>query len=307
MAAAATDYGTEFLKLGMPPIAVAGLLGNIQQESGFNVRASGDGGAAKGLLQLHPDRQANFKKLTGTDIINATPAQIAEFVHYEFNGGDKIATAHNAEISAAKTPAEAAALIDKYYFRSDQKSTRQRQANAEAASSLLGGNTGGGGAIEIGKPIGTPKPAASTITPEKKLARDTAVQNLYDLVVEAREAGHLVADEQSYIANRTQEARRGRTYLPGGTAQKTSLDSLEATTAQILRQFIQQGTSGTLNSNVEQNLFLKSVGGADSTYDARMAAIRNFAQQNGVQLNDYARRGAPSGGKRPSLDSFGGR
>jgi hypothetical protein len=159
---------------------------------------------------------------------------------------------------------------------------------------IVGGVRGGGatGGVQIGQPIaGTgkpPKPKAGEISPEKKLARDTAVQNLYDAVVDAQKKGHLVSEKQSFIANRAQELRQGRPYLPGGTDQKSSVETIEATAAQLLRQLIEKGTSGTLNALGEQKLFLRSVGGADSTYETRLKTIRNFAKQNGVALNDYA-------------------
>jgi hypothetical protein len=128
----------------------------------------------------------------------------------------------------------------------------------------------------------------SGISPEKRKARDAAVQDLYDAVVEAQKKGHLTSDKQSYIANRVQELRQGRPYIPGGTAQKTSVDTIEATASQLLRQLIEKGTSGTLNAVAEQKLFLRGVGAADSTYETRLKTIRNFARQNGVALNDYA-------------------
>jgi hypothetical protein len=162
---------------------------------------------------------------------------------------------------------------------------------------LVGGVRGGGaaGGVQMGQPIpgtGKPpaaaKPKAGEISPEKKLARDRAVQDLYDAVVDAQKKGHLVSEKQSFIANRAQELRQGRPYLPGGTEQKTSVETIEATAAQLLRQLIEKGTSGTLNALGEQKLFLRGVGGADSTYETRLKTIRNFAKQNGVALNDYA-------------------
>jgi hypothetical protein len=131
-------------------------------------------------------------------------------------------------------------------------------------------------------------PGKSEISPAKRKARDTAVQDLYDAVVDAQKKGHLVSEKQSYIANRAAELRQGRPYVPGGTAQKTSVDTIKATASQLLRQIIQEGTSGTLNAATEQQLFLQGVGGADSTYETRLKTIRNFARQNGIKLNDYA-------------------
>jgi hypothetical protein len=155
--------------------------------------------------------------------------------------------------------------------------------------------TGGEAAPASGKSNATPsgptkilpgKPAKGDISPEKIKARDAAVQDLYDAVVDAQKKGHLVSEKKSYIANRATELRQGRPYVPGGTAQKTSVDNIEANAAQLLRQIIQEGTSGTLNAVAEQKLFLKGVGGADSTYETRLRTIRNFAKQNGIKLNE---------------------
>lgn len=139
-----------------------------------------------------------------------------------------------------------------------------------------------------GKPPAPAKPKPGEITPEAKLARDTAVQNLYDAIVNAQKKGHLTSEKQSYVANRAQEALRGRTYLPGGTAQKTSLDDIDTAATQLLRMFIQKGTSGTLNTKAEQDNFMRSVGGADASYETRLKTIRNFAKQNGIPLAETA-------------------
>jgi len=149
-----------------------------------------------------------------------------------------------------------------------------------------GGSNAAPGGLTPLIPGKAPAPAKGDISPEKRKARDLAVQDLYDAVVDAQKKGHLVSDANSYVANRAAELRRDRPYVPGGTAQKTSLDNIEANAAQLLRQIIQEGTSGTLNAVAEQKLFLKGVGGADSTYETRLRTIRNFAKQNGIKLNE---------------------
>jgi hypothetical protein len=178
----------------------------------------------------------------------------------------------NTPISAAQIPAVAKAM-------------REFETNNKVGVGTGTSNAAPGGLTPIlpGKP---PAPAKGDISPEKRKARDLAVQDLYDAVVDAQKKGHLVSDTQSYVANRAAELRRDRPYVPGGTAQKTSLDNIEANAAQLLRQIIQEGTSGTLNAVAEQKLFLKGVGGADSTYETRLRTIRNFAKQNGITLNE---------------------
>jgi hypothetical protein len=171
---------------------------------------------------------------------------------------------------------------------------------AGGGGGIVGGVRGGGatGGVQVGQPIaGTgkpPKPKPGEISPEKKLARDTAVQDLYNAIEEAQKKGHLVSEKQSFIANRAQELRQGRAYLPGGTEQKTSVEDIDAAARQLLRMFIEKGTSGTLNTKAEQDMFLSSVGGANSTYETRLKTIRNFAKQNGIKLNETAAAGATS-------------
>ena len=160
------------------------------------------------------------------------------------------------------------------------------------------GNKSGGGAaaaapggltpILPGKPPAPAKPKPGEITPEAKLARDTAVQDLYNAIVDAQKKGHLTSESKSFVGNRAQELLRGRTYLPGGTAQKTSLDDIDTAATQLLRLFIQKGTSGTLNTKAEQENFMRSVGGADASYETRLKTIRNFAKQNGIPLAETA-------------------
>jgi hypothetical protein len=147
-------------------------------------------------------------------------------------------------------------------------------------------------------------PGKSEISPAKRKARDAAVQDLYDAVVEAQKKGHLVSDANSYVANRAVELRRDRPYVPGGTAQKTSLDTIEATASQLLRQIIQEGTSGTLNAATEQQLFLKGVGAANSTYETRLETIRNFARQNGIKLKEPAAKPKAEAVKTPTKSSI---
>jgi hypothetical protein len=153
---------------------------------------------------------------------------------------------------------------------------------------------GGGRPTQSQRPSKGAQPTAGAPSAD---ARAIAVQNLYDVIEEAHKKGHLVSEDQSYAANRAQELLTGRTYLPGGTAKKTSIDSIDAAANQLLRMYTQKGTSGTLNTKPEQEAFLRSVGGGDTTYDARMKTIRNFAKQNGIKLNDYAAK--PRGQAKP--------
>jgi len=55
---------------GLPDNVIAGIMGNLQQESGFNPGAVGDGGNSIGLAQWYQDRGnalRNFAQQRGTD------------------------------------------------------------------------------------------------------------------------------------------------------------------------------------------------------------------------------------------------
>jgi hypothetical protein len=49
------------LQRGVSPASAAGILSNIQHESGFNSAAIGDGGTSGGLFQHHAGRWNNLK------------------------------------------------------------------------------------------------------------------------------------------------------------------------------------------------------------------------------------------------------
>ena len=51
-----------FRSKGWSPEQAAGIVGNLQTESGLKTNALGDNNQAYGIAQWHPDRQANFKK-----------------------------------------------------------------------------------------------------------------------------------------------------------------------------------------------------------------------------------------------------
>jgi len=130
---------------GMSSAVVAGFLGNFQHESAIGAnKTSGDGGTAHGLAQWRFDRVDNFKKVIGKHPKNASIDEQARFVAWEMENPQAagMTTAQRDQILAAKTPEAAAALIDKYYERSNGKS---RDARAKSARDFHGGvGTGGG-------------------------------------------------------------------------------------------------------------------------------------------------------------------
>jgi len=301
------SFGTPAPAVGTPPPAgspgtgketfkiMIGMESRGKQFDKFGAPLTSPKGAI-GIAQIMPATAPEAAKLAG---LPYDPARLKNDEAYNlalgeayFNkqlrdfGGDerKAAAAYNAGPGAVRRAIAKGGPNGwiNHVPRETQNYVAQIPGGGGAAPASGGSNAAPGGLTKI-----LPgKPAKGDISPEKIKARDLAVQDLYDAVVEAERKGHLVSEKQSYIANRATELRRDRTYVPGGTAQKTSVDNIEANAAQLLRQIIQEGTSGTLNAVAEQKLFLRGVGGADSTYETRLRTIRNFAKQNGIKLNE---------------------
>jgi hypothetical protein len=299
------SFGTPAPAVGTPaPAGAPGRGGDtftrmIKQESGGKQfdrsgRPLTSSAGAIGIAQIMPKTAPEAARLAGLPYDKTRLENDKEYnralgeAYYkkqltDFNGDERLAAAaYNAGPGAVRR-ALAKGGPDGW-INNVPRETRDYVAavTGVAAPASGGSNAAPGGPKQIlpGKPV------VGALTPEKKLARDTAVQNLFDDIQAAQKKGHLVSDKQSYIANRAAELRRGRPYAPGGTAQKTSLDKIDATATQLLRQFIEKGTSGTLNTKVEQENFLKGVGGGDSTYETRIDTLRNFAKQNGIKINE---------------------
>jgi hypothetical protein len=120
-----------FQAAGWTKEQAAGIVGNLQVESGknLNTRAVGDGGKAKGVAQWHPDRQANFAKVMGKSVEESTLEEQLKFIDWELKNTEKSA---GDKLKAARTAAEAAQIIDKQYERSSGAALAQRMANATA-------------------------------------------------------------------------------------------------------------------------------------------------------------------------------
>jgi hypothetical protein len=126
---------------GLPSPVVAGFMGNFHVEGGYD-GAQGDGGSASGIGQWHSDRAANFEKVIGKPVTEAGPDEQAKFVLWEMQHPEQagMTVKQRDAILAAKTAPQAAALIDKFYERSDGKS---RQGRMSAATAFAGDSPSG--------------------------------------------------------------------------------------------------------------------------------------------------------------------
>lgn len=112
MAKYALDY---FMAQGWTREQAAGIVANLQRESGFNPFAIGDHGQAFGLAQWHPDRQAAFRRWAGHDITRSTVDEQFAFIQYELTHGGE--TAAGRLLRATKTAREAGVAVSSGYVR----------------------------------------------------------------------------------------------------------------------------------------------------------------------------------------------
>lgn len=135
----ASDVYNFFIGRGWSPAVAAGMVANIDVESSFDPRAQGDNGRAHGLAQWTPagGRRQAVERFLGMPVLQAPAQRQLEAIHWELTQGPE--RRHAAAIMAARTPAEAAALIDQLYERSDGRARRRRMERAEQAARDFGG------------------------------------------------------------------------------------------------------------------------------------------------------------------------
>ena len=191
----AGKIATALQSAGLPDVVVAGFLGNIEQESSFDSGRVGDGGRAFGHVQWRADRVENFKRVTGVSPQGASPAQTAKFIKWELDNPGKagMTVEQRDRILAAKTPEEAAHLIDKFYERSDGKSRGDR---ASAARRFFGGESRGFN--EDGEPV-VPRIEAN-YAPERRTAVQQA-ESGDEVIVSMPKSMSLNVEERAQVGS----------------------------------------------------------------------------------------------------------
>ena len=128
----AGQFAAAFKGTGLSDVVIAGFLGNIKHESSFDSSRVGDSGSAFGHVQWRADRVENFKRVVGVHPRGATPEQSVQFIKWELDNYQAagMTKKQRDSILNAETPEEAARAIDRFYERSDQKSTRDRMKAA---------------------------------------------------------------------------------------------------------------------------------------------------------------------------------
>ena len=135
-----------FVSQGWTLAQAAGIVANLEAESGLRPDAIGDGGKAYGIAQWHPPRQANFAAVMGKDIRGSSFEDQLAFVHAELQGTERAA---GIALAKCLTAAEAGACVSRFYERPADREgeAAKRAALAErifadaAPTPHLGNNT----------------------------------------------------------------------------------------------------------------------------------------------------------------------
>lgn len=145
-----------FQSKGWTKEQAAGIVGNLQVESGnfssevISGAKKGDSGTAVGIAQWHPDRQANFRKVMGKELIGSSFQEQLAFVDWELKNTEAKA---GKILQSAQSAADAAAKVDEYYERSSGEHRAKRIANAESLAGQKSTSTSSviGGAVDAVK------------------------------------------------------------------------------------------------------------------------------------------------------------
>ncbi|WP_433597703.1 phage tail tip lysozyme [Nocardia sp. CA-135953] len=128
------DY---LISKGFTPAQAAGILGNMQVESGFDTGAYNPGEGAIGLCQWEGGRRANLEAFAASQGRSVTDWQTqVDFMIHELKGSESSAYGH---LTSASSAGAAAAAFDQYYERSSGEARGQRVANANSIASSMAG------------------------------------------------------------------------------------------------------------------------------------------------------------------------
>ncbi len=110
----AAQFVEFYMRRGWTKEQAAGIVASGIGESGLNASAVGDGGKAFGIYQLHPDRQANFRRVYGHDMRRGNAWEQVAFADWELRNTEKAA---GDMLQKAKTARESAEILTRYYER----------------------------------------------------------------------------------------------------------------------------------------------------------------------------------------------
>ena len=116
-----------FVHQGWTPAQSAGIVANLEAESGLRPDAVGDGGQARGIAQWHPNRREGFEALIGKPFEGSSFEDQLHWVHAELRSTEKAA---GIALAACTTAAEAGACVSMRYER---PADTEGEANKRAA------------------------------------------------------------------------------------------------------------------------------------------------------------------------------
>lgn len=152
-----------FVSKGWTLAQAAGIVANLEAESGLRPDAVGDGGRAYGIGQWHPPRQANFAAVMGKDIRGSSFEDQLAFVHAELQGTEKAA---GTALAKCSTAAEAGACVSRFYERPADREGEATKRAALATRIFAESNTVPG---ESRSESAVGNNAAAPTPPEKKM------------------------------------------------------------------------------------------------------------------------------------------
>ena len=125
-----------FMQQGWTPEQAAGIVANLQAESGQNLNPAAfyPKEQAYGIAQWRGSRQQDFQRVMGRPINGSSLNDQLKFVQWELTNTEKQA---GARLKAAKSAAEAAAIIDQFYERSAGIHRQKRIASANSLVSAV--------------------------------------------------------------------------------------------------------------------------------------------------------------------------
>lgn len=123
-----------FMKQGWSKEQAAGIVGNLQQESGKDLDPGAENSTGMyGIAQWDKKRRKDFEKFSGKSIYGSSLEDQLAFVQHELTEGkDGGAKKAGRKLKDADTANEAASIFEKYYERSGGSALGKRIANAEA-------------------------------------------------------------------------------------------------------------------------------------------------------------------------------
>lgn len=131
-----SNFVSDFFEaMGWSKEQAYGITANLAAESGFDPKARGDWGRARGIAQWHRDRQDEFEKWAGFSLMDdrADLIKQMQFVHHELTAGAEQKAGNL--LRATQNAQDAGAVVSKYYER-PKAVEREAAVRGEMAAQL---------------------------------------------------------------------------------------------------------------------------------------------------------------------------